>query len=361
MDYEFTKDQLLEIREYIEQAQQELRSCINCQPAGWDTDEMWMGGFHTDMQDLIIYNVEAPADYFDEIANFLVCPNCGADLSVDTDVGVSTIEENRLSDLWNQWERQYGDKYQDFNRHLENYPYLGLDHEIGRELFENIAHFPQHNIADRIAYRARISDKPIKNSAEMYPPPFNFPIKEGRYNHAGQRVFYLANSVEGAAHEALEKPGEIWVQKFKIKNATRIMDLTVDPVSQRLDTSGLLNFGILFGEFLSARVDRANGWKPEYMIPRFIADCAKKAAFNGIKYRSSRFDKYNLVLFAWQDDDIEPVGKPYQHRQNKISCRYESFVGEYLYSVSPDLIQSILTKFDEKHFGSSHLVNPLFP
>lgn len=190
----------------------------------------------------------------------------------------------------------------------------------------------------------------------------NVKIAEGRFNHYGQRVFYLANSAEGAAYESLEKPGDVWIQKFRIKKAINILDLTVDPVREEIQSSNLLNFGLLFGEFLSVPVERNEGWKPDYFIPRFIADCAKKAGFNGIKYRSSRYRKQNLILFIWQDDEIEPIDNPYKFKIEKILPKYGSIIWDNLSSVPDAFINEQLEKFDKKHYETLNpYIHPVFP
>jgi len=57
-------------------------------------------------------------------------------------------------------------------------------------------------------------------------------------------------------------------------------------------------------------VKRRGGWKPEYFVPRFIADCARASGFAGIRFQSPRHYDRNLVLFAWSDDGLIPEGEP---------------------------------------------------
>lgn len=73
---EFTKEQLLEIRSYIEQAQDKLRSCYRCQIIDPEGEVKWVGGMHSDVEDLIGNDLEAPEEYWEEIVAYLDCPLC---------------------------------------------------------------------------------------------------------------------------------------------------------------------------------------------------------------------------------------------------------------------------------------------
>jgi hypothetical protein len=58
------------------------------------------------------------------------------------------------------------------------------------------------------------------------------------------------------------------------------------------------------------RPNPASPWKPEYFVPRFVADAARAAGFRGILYHSNKFDGYNAVLFAWTAREVQPEGEP---------------------------------------------------
>lgn len=320
---EFNREQLLEIREYIERVLGKVRSCGNCQPAGAGPDDIWIGGEPSNMTDLLAYDLGIPEEYWYEILSFITCSWCGTALDLTSDIGVPSITESKVESMWFDWKARYSKRLGEFFDFLERYPYLGIKHEIGAEIYETVASFPARNIEKRIGFKARARAEPIRSSKDMYPPnPARVKIPEGRFNHFGQRVFYLANSEEGAAKESLEEPGEVWLQKFRIEHATNILDLTVDPVEEPEARRNLLTFGLVYGGELRAWVEREKGWKPEYFVPRFIADCARKEGFNGIKYKSSRYYLENLVLFSWKEKSVKPVGNPYVYQLSA-----ESFVG----------------------------------
>ena len=55
---------------------------------------------------------------------------------------------------------------------------------------------------------------------------------------------------------------------------------------------------------------RDSPWKPEYFVPRYIADCAREAGFKAIRFQSARAYGTNIVLFEWDDASIRPLGEP---------------------------------------------------
>ena len=68
---EFNREQLLEIREYIERVLGKVRSCGNCQPAGAGPDDIWIGGEPSNMTDLLAYDLGIPEEYWYEILSSL--------------------------------------------------------------------------------------------------------------------------------------------------------------------------------------------------------------------------------------------------------------------------------------------------
>ncbi len=312
-----------ELRLYLELVYSELRYCPLCQP--YDEGIVWVLGRQIDIQILFAY-LSIPSERWEDVAAELVCPNCGnQDIDLDTDVGTRPLEEVWIDQTWEEWRKKYGERLNEFYKHLEKFPYLGLDHDIGREIFDAIAKFPTCEIKDGVWFRSRnISSSKRMTHNDMYPPEPNVvAIPEGRYNHHGQAMFYLSESDEGAAKERLDdESGVFWMQKFNILHMTGILDLTIDFYAGLHQEIELLAFGMIYGRDLTLSVERSKGWKPEYFIPRFIADCARLGGFNGIKYKSSRSPFTNIVLFSWDKKYIVPVGEPtvftFLQRQEQI-------------------------------------------
>lgn len=129
-----------------------------------------------------------------------------------------------------------------------------------------------------------------------------------------------------------------------------VVYLTLNPEDDSRASKNLLMFGLVYGRNLSERVERDKGWRPEYFVPRFIADCARKAGFNGIKYRSSRHWLENLVLFSWNDDAIEPIGNPYI-----FTLKSEDIIERDGIASAGWVSRTSLDNFDEKH---KNILNP---
>jgi hypothetical protein len=127
---------------------------------------------------------------------------------------------------------------------------------------------------------------------------FNFPpkevVKEGRYNHAGIPVLYLASDAKTCYYEMREIPCTI--VELEIHKRLKILDFVEfdESTDDRTDTLKALVYSAL----ISSKQDDEGWHKPKYIFSRFVADCAKYVGFDGIKYPSTRElrDNYNLVI-----------------------------------------------------------------
>jgi hypothetical protein len=194
--------------------------------------------------------------------------------------------------------------------HLARFPYLGLDHPVGRRILAAVRRAPKVTLDEALWHRARLPDGPERRSAaEMGPPPANW--NEGRFNHHGQTVFYLASTAYGACAETAPAARCIaWVQCFRMRRLSGLLDLAgVASGLARGQSVGLLTAGLnaVMGRL---RPDPGSPWKPEYFVPRFVADAARAAGFRGILYCSTRFEGYNAVLFRWGEWDVQAEGHP---------------------------------------------------
>ena len=95
-------------------------------------------------------------------------------------------------------------------------------------------------------------------------------------------------------------------------NLARIMDLTrlSHPEDLGDDSLPMLAVGLNWSEPHIQLADPGSEWKPQYFVPRYIADCARRVGFRGILFDSSRHFGTNLVLFEWGERDIRPIGEP---------------------------------------------------
>lgn len=300
---------------WVEAVQNDVAYCATCQ--SYDSGEcIWIFGDEMSWDD-IFNDCEVPddEDLREKIASQISCPHCGAGLDITCTVGVKSDVELATDDLWDRWYKTYHYRFEDLHDHLAQFPYLGLLHDLGAELQAAIGKFPKSTLAAGQWHRAReVSSSALLTADMLRPPdPSAVPIPEGRYNHFGQRAFYLAEHKEGAAREVLgDQGGIVWVQIFDLEDTSDILDLA--PHERAMDDPepdiDLLSFGLMHARVLEREVQRTAGWKPEYFVPRLIADCARQSGFKGIRFRSTKHYGRNLVLFNWIEERVKASGVP---------------------------------------------------
>ncbi|HUI90843.1 MAG TPA: RES family NAD+ phosphorylase [Chitinivibrionales bacterium] len=302
--------------------QEEVAYCDTCQP--WDGgDTIWIHGVEVDWED-VFNDCEVPKEYREEVASRIQCPFCGSSLDIFCTIGVKSKWERNFEMQSDQWQEKNKSRFDDFYAFLQKFPYLGCSHELGKTIINSINNFPKSKILDEKWYRSRkVNSSVIFSPSDMMPPdPDKVEIPEGRFNHFGQPVFYLSRSKECAATEALDSDeGMVWTQEFRIKGIKDILDLAPDGTWPEVpDGFDEIAFGLVHCDTIN-KTPLSSGWKPEYFIPRFIADVAKMMGYDGIKFKSSKTYHENLVLFKWDINNIEAVGTPvvYQHRKTLLN------------------------------------------
>jgi hypothetical protein len=174
---------------------------------------------------------------------------------------------------------------------------------------------PLTEIADGLYYLARKPDgSNIFTIKDMLNPPIDKQIRipEGRFNHHGQGHWYLGDSEELCAHEISNETKELlWMQKFKIKNLSGILDVSIFIDEDNIDEIPLFFSGLFDSRIISKKKSNNISWTPEYFIPRFISDTAKLNGIKGIIYGSANYWGNNLVIFDADENIYEPVGEPY--------------------------------------------------
>jgi hypothetical protein len=171
----------------------------------------------------------------------------------------------------------------------------------------------RREIAEATFFAAsKVSNSHSLRQQEMMPlDPAVFPIPEGRYNHAGQAVLLLVDSVEGAAREILHREEKLaWIQRFRVERCKGILDLSSPRAFASHPDLELIAFGLGFYGTKKPSAHAAHERKPEYSVARFIADGARHQGFSGIHCKSTKHYANNLILFAWHDDMLTPVGEP---------------------------------------------------
>ena len=303
------------IEEFIDLAMSKQMICSSCQTYESEDPD----GIRTIQRTMpeVLKGLRVPKKYWEGVASSLTCFSCGTPLNITCDVGTKTNEERReerrQDKLWNSWSKSYQLKFKEFAEHIEKYPYLGLAHALGNEIFKDIEHLAKHSIPQSSWFRGRrVENHTVQKPKDLFPPdPKRVAIPEGRFNHFGQCVFYLSKTKEGAAREVLSKDGGLaWVQEFKIDTISDIVDLSSGLINTPPGDISALRFGLGYTKALARPVERTDGWKPEYFVPRFLADCLKRVGVKGIIFRSPYHYSDNLVLFQYEDGDVTSVNEP---------------------------------------------------
>ena len=192
----------------------------------------------------------------------------------------------------------FEDKVKEISNLFENTPFLLLEHDFAKDVLlalKTISCTTEPKILDYPLYRARTKHS-LK--AQINPEDFDFSPKEyvtdGRYNHAGIPVLYLASDPKTCFYELREQPCVIG--KIEVTNKLKVLDL-VDPYESHQEHSDLLNT-LVYSALMSAKHNGNGAYKPAYIFSRFVSDCAKYSGFDAIRYPSTRYanNNFNLVL-----------------------------------------------------------------
>lgn len=309
-DVEVARDCLLE----------EIVGCYNCQP--WEQGPVWLGP-HVDLEDLL-NDCGIEEEHWEEVLEDLQCPSCGTPLTeLGDEVEVKSEYDKQVEAILEKAKSvAIIQKLKAFNSHLKEYPYLGLcdPQGTGSEILSKIQGRRGYKLRPREWYRARRinEESRIFASEEMgAPDPRKVYIREGRYNHTGQVFLYLANSPEVAFKEIKsEKQNLCAIQKYKISEDLSVLDLRQDysDIDIRVD---LLVLAIIYNGFIYRKPLEESSWKPEYFIPRFISDCARKEGYDGILFSTVFGYGENLAVFPHKIDKFTAEGEciPFRYEE----------------------------------------------
>ncbi|MBM4764691.1 RES domain-containing protein [Bacillus sp. B15-48] len=199
--------------------------------------------------------------------------------------------------------KAYKEELDEFQNFITKYPNLGAHHTTGKRIIEAIQDMSPTNISNTIYFRAReATDSKVFIHEDLEAPKSKYVTKEGRYNHIGIPVLYLASDKNTCVAEMMEKNESklLWFQKFLL-NSVQVLDLTTKPGESLSPKHSLLIAALIYEGVINQESVRDKVWKPEYYIPRFVADVAKMVCkFDGIKFSSNRGQGNNLALFNWR-------------------------------------------------------------
>lgn len=183
-----------------------------------------------------------------------------------------------------------------FINHLSEFPLLGLKHDVGERIYSFISQHEKVQTNDLILFRIRISTdkKQIPYTIpEMFEPQFRSP-KQNRFSMSGLNPLYLCSNLETAKSEVrLDHDAKYTIIELKLISNLLLLDICDDQIP-------LFNFCHHRPESQSSNLNI------EYLIPNFIADCAKYSGFDGIRYSSVHNpESKNIVLFHTSKRDFK--------------------------------------------------------
>ena len=267
----------------------------------------------------------------------LTCPYCGERVSAGTFVVKYGPDELLQGRLRRKFDATYGERVQDLRKFLIAFPMLGADHSFGKVLSKAMKRAQRTPLPAAIWYRA--TTNPVEPN--FSPRPALESIRANRYNQIGQAAWYLASDEKTAAVEAMRRPiagVSIGIAKVELNETITVLDLRsairgTDPLRQWI----LRN--VVDGRFISEPAAADEDGRPEYRVPQFIADLARRNKFRGILYDSTRPSPhnnpdavgYNVVVF-------DPVFDPPAYTiATESAVRF----------VAPDLADPDYDPFDE--------------
>lgn len=230
------------------------------------------------------------ADFFtqEEFSRYiqrLKCPRCGSPLR------------------YNIWTYDFGfDLPDDFEQTLmeineiaKRTPFLLLSHPFAKTTYEEIvilgSQTPKRPLEKSLFRARKLKTGKVYNEDDFYTPKKDL-IEEGRYNHAGQPVLYLAEDIETCYYELRRPIDGIASAEIHISNSIRVLDL-LDDLSMEANVIEAIKWSSL----MSSPREGQSWFKPHYVFTRFVADCAVAGGFDAIRFPSVRSEKGgNIVL-----------------------------------------------------------------
>ncbi|WP_375159804.1 RES family NAD+ phosphorylase [Bradyrhizobium sp. RDT46] len=166
-------------------------------------------------------------------------------------------------------------------------PFLLLSNPFAAKVFEVIkrkAALAEALSAKSTWFRGRVArDVPASPTLSDFGPPPRARVTEGRYNHAGHSMLYLADSAQTVQGE-MRASDPIIIAEIELDLPCKVLDLMI---SDDLHDDDDEVIQCLARSALCAAPRKSDGWdRPEYVFTRFIADCARHAGFGAIKYGS---------------------------------------------------------------------------
>jgi len=168
---------------------------------------------------------------------------------------------------------------------------LGAEHPFSGLLSKVMKKARAAQLEASVWYRAtRYTDQP-----QFGPRAPHESIKANRYNQIGQAAWYLGSDPKTAAVELMREPraGQpVCMAEIRLNEPITVLDLrSVYWVAGPTQHWILRN--VVDGRFISEPTSNIEDARPEYRVPQFIADLARRRKLRGILYDSTRPSAYN--------------------------------------------------------------------
>jgi hypothetical protein len=142
----------------------------------------------------------------------LSCPGSEAALSWSSWVLRCEVEERIFRRSAALGSVKYSEPLKSFEHHLSRFPSVGMQHQIGKSIWQQISRFPAKTLRQGKFLRVRrFNDdaelEKIREQGMRNPDPRKCPVSGGRYNHLGQSFLHLSSDKETAVVETFENPG----------------------------------------------------------------------------------------------------------------------------------------------------------
>jgi hypothetical protein len=225
---------------------------------------------------------------FQKLLPSIKCPNCGESLTCN--IWPYNLPFTPPDD--------YNITLAELAHRASETPFLLLDYPFCtkvRDAITDISTKCSPSLSNDFFFRGRSLSPSSNPGIEDFDFPPAEVIEEGRYNHAGDSVLYLASSEEVCKAEMRNAPN-LHIAKFRLPVPLKILDL-MSPHETDNEHSDILSF-MVFSTLLSAKAQDKGFSRPEYVFSRFIKDCAKSLGFDAIRYPSTRVGtaRFNLVV-----------------------------------------------------------------
>ena len=313
-----------------------IAACENCAPYFQGEGYMPIEGAHSTVEDLQ-YHIDVPERLTRRLIENGHCAGCGGAVEDMAECWVRPTSEVLFHRRLEAANKRYGPRLSELRDYLSKHPFLGASHPTGRALIRAVQEVPPITVDGRWYRGLRRERGRVPKSGDFRAPDGSRSwIAEGRFNHAGQAHWYLADSAATCVAELLDfGAGVVDVQEVELAACADVLDVYcpdgAEPFGSGDHLTDLALALILIDDNLYARVERHRPWKSGYLLPRFVMDAAKEAGFAGIRYRSVRsFQGQNVVLFD-RESPAKFVGKPVRYKQDDLAKRFETSAGEDLF------------------------------